>query len=298
MSNQPQSSVMNISPQNIAGTCAYKCDFSFDYPVSNFTATNNGTYLTLSLSDLTSPVTFNNNKYTVSECYLFSPSVHLYNNKAESAEFIISHNPTTGGKTLNLCIPLSTNGTSGAASNKISEIIKSIAKGAPSQGNSASQGISDFTINDFIPMNEFYYCSTDDSDVLSFGVQSSIYISQDDLSSLQSLIKPFTGGAQMFPSGSKLFVNKTGPKKGTSATSDDIYIDCKPTNYSEELTNEVVATKYDVGLSLSNIMSNPIFLFFLYSIIFIVIIMLVYKGLSYFTGASSLMETQSPTSSK
>ena len=36
MSTQPKTTPMNISPQNIAGTCNYKCAFSFDYPVKYY----------------------------------------------------------------------------------------------------------------------------------------------------------------------------------------------------------------------------------------------------------------------
>jgi carbonic anhydrase len=278
---------MNISPQNVIGKCSYKCQLSFNYPVSSCAATNNGTYLTLSYMDSTASVSFNNAKYNIQACYLYSPSLQLYNNKNADGELMLVHQPISGGKTLYICIPLSTNGLSGAASNKISEIVDAVSKGAPSQGGNTSQGISDFTLNDFIPLKEFYSYSTSDEDVVSFGMQNSIYISQTTLTSLQKIITPFNGNA--FPSGPSLFLNSKGPTKGTPATSDEIYIDCQPTNSSEEETNEVIdfKTKSNTVYDINTIFSNPIFLLFLFSFIFIVLIMLIYKGLNYLSEGSS-----------
>jgi len=282
-----QNTPMNISPQNISGTCTYKCDFSFEYPITSCTATNNGNYLSLSQIESSSSVTFNNSKCNVSACYLYSPSVQLYNGQNVDGELMIVHQEANGGKTLYVCIPLSTNGTSNAASNKISEIIDAVSKGAPAQGGSVRQGISDFTLNDFIPMKEFYNYSTSKIDVIAFSSQNAIYISQKSASLLKKLIKPYSGNA--FPAGEKLFVNKTGPIKGKSATSNDIYIDCQPTNSSEDETNEVVNIKSETIFDTNNIFSNPIFMFLLFSLIFIIIIVGINKGIHYFTGENSVI---------
>jgi hypothetical protein len=204
------------------------------------------------------------------------------------AEICISLTPTEGGNLLYICIPISTNGTSNNASNILSEIIKALANGAPSQGGSVSQGINDFSLNDFIPMKEFYNYSTSGTDFIAFGAQNAIYISQSDLNALQKLIQPFSGVA--FPGGPNLFLNPDGPIKGAGVTSDNIYIDCQPTNSSEEETNEVVDLKantdYDVGTSFTGLFSNPIFLMFLFAFVFVIIIMLIHKGLIVLTGGS------------
>ena len=207
---------MNISPQNVVGTCNYKCALSFDYPVSSCTATNSGNYVTLSYSNSTSPVTFNKNKYNLAESFIYSPSLHSYNNMQTDAEICISHTPTEGGNKLYICIPISTNGTSNNASNILSEIIQAVANGAPSQGGSVSQGINDFTLNDFIPMKEFYNYSTSNTDFIAFGSQNAIYISQSNLTSLQKVIKSADGVA--FPSGPSLFLNPDGPGNGATST--------------------------------------------------------------------------------
>jgi len=280
---------MNISPQNVAGTCNYKCALSFDYPVSSCTATNSGNYLTLSFTNSTSPVTFNKIKYNLAESFIYSPSLHSFNNMQADAEICIAHTPTEGGNQLYICIPISTNGTSNNASNILSEIIQAVSNGAPSQGGSVTQGINDFTLNDFIAMKEFYSYSASGVDFVAFGAQNAIFISQDNLNALQKLIKPFSGVA--FPSGPSLFLNTDGPTKGPGVTSDNIYIDCQPTNASEEETNEVVNlkanTSYDVGTSFTDILSNPIVLMILFAFVFVIIIMLIHKGLVVLTGGST-----------
>jgi hypothetical protein len=215
---------------------------------------------------------------------LYSPSLQLYNNQQADGELMLLHQPTTGGKSLYVCIPLSLNGNSNSASNKISEIINAVSKGAPSQGGSVNQGITDFTLNDFIPLKEFYSYDNKESHFVAFGSQNAIYISQNNLNLLKKLIKPYNGNA--FPGGYSLFVNSKGPTKGTPATSNDIYIDCQPTNASEEETNEVVNIKSETKFDLNNILSNPYFLFFLFALIFIILIVGVYKGVNYLTGGS------------
>lgn len=288
--NKPKPTPMNISPQNVVGTCNYKCAMSFDYPVSSCTATNSGNYVTLSYSNSTAPVMFNKKKFTLAESVIYSPSLHSYNNMRADAEIIILLTPAEGGNILYICIPISTNGTSNNASNILSQIIQSVANGAPSQGGSVSQGINDFTLNDFIPMKEFYNYTSDDAQLefVAFGLQNAIYISQSNLTSLQKLIKPFTGVA--FPSGPSLFLNPDGPTKGNGVTSDNIYIDCQPTNASDEETNEVVSlkanTNFDVGNTFIEILFNPIFLMFLFAFVFVIIIMLIHKGLVVLTGGS------------
>jgi carbonic anhydrase len=277
---------MNISSQVIAGTCNFKCAFSFNYPVSTCTATNGGNYISLSCPDSTSPVTFNNTKYQLTGCYIYSPSLHLYNNVQANAEIIIMHSPTGGGQNLLVCIPVSINGTSGTASTTLGQIITTMATGAPSQGESISQGINDFTLNEFIPMQEYYNYTSNSQDFVAFGLQGAIYISQANLTSLQQIISPVT--TVIFPSASELFINYDGPTKGNGVSSDDIYIDCQPTNISEEETNEVVGTKaatnFDAGTSMRNFFNNPYVLLLLGALIFVVLIIAIQKGLTVLTG--------------
>jgi hypothetical protein len=270
---------MNISPQNIKGTCHYKCDYSFEYPISSCTAANNGNAILLSYN-APSSVTYNNIKYDVLNCNIYSPSIHLYNNLEADGEFIITHNPSSGGNPMYVCIPISTNGSSNNATKTITEIVNAVSSGAPSQGETVSQGISDFGLNDFIPIKEYYNYSTDSIDVIAFGIQQAIYISASSLESLQKSIIKNTSTS--FLSGSELFLSSGRPVHG-AVTGNEIYIDCQPTNESEEQINQVTEIKSETNYNMNtgNILTNPAFLLFISSLIFIVIILGVQKLISY-----------------
>ena len=276
---------MNISPQNIIGKCNYKCDYSFDYPTSSSTAINGGTMLTLSYDQSSNSVTYNNIKYDVISCYIYSPSLHLYNNLEANGEFIIEHAPSTGGNPLYICIPISTNGISNNASNTLTEIINAVSTSAPSQGESVSQGINDFTLNDFVFLKEFYTYSTAQMDVVAFGIINSIFISQDSLSLLQkSIIK---GSSTMFPSGPDLFISSGIPTKGNGINGNEIYIDCQPTDESEEQVTITTINSIPEPFDINTIYKNPIFIFLCSLIIFIVIIYGTNKLLGAFSGSSN-----------
>ena len=277
---------MNISPQDIKGTCHYKCDYSFEYPISSSTAVNNGDVIVLSYNYATSSVLYNNIKYDVLSCYLYSPSIHLYNNIETDGEFIITHSPSSGGNPLNICIPISTAGLTNSASQTLSEIITAISQGAPSQGGSVSQGISEYTLNEFIPLKEYYNYTTPTMDVIAFGIQQAIYISTTSLQSLQKSIIKNTSIS--FPSGYELFLSSGRPVKGFGSTGNEIYIDCQPTNESEEQISQTEiksATTYDTG-SITTIFTNPAFIMFMSSLVFVVIIIGIQKLISSLSGAA------------
>jgi len=280
----PTEEPMNISPQNISGTCNYKCKFSFNYQKSNANATNYGSAILLSYEvGTTPPVTYNNVKYNVGQIMIISPSAHLFNNTPTSAEIIITHEPVNGGNKLYVCIPISTSGASTKASQIITEIIIAVSTGAPSQGERTNQGISEFSLNTIVPMDEFYTYNNDNSnlDVIAYGLKNAISISEDTLTKLTAIIQPFTN--TLFHSGPLLFFNPDGPTSGTGGDG-EIYIDCNPTGNSEEdvdvtYDNVKPATKFDLG----NLFSNPIFMLILSSIFFVIIILLVYTFLKYLT---------------
>ena len=76
------------------------------------------------------------------------------------------------------------------------------------------------------------------------------------------------------------------------ATSDDIYIDCQPTNTSEEEINQVVGFKanvnHDFGTTLYEIFFNPIFLLFVFAFVFVILIIMIHKGLVVLSGGNSV----------
>ena len=271
---------MNISPQNITGTCNLKCAYSFNYNTSKSTATNYGQYIQLTYEASSTPqITYNTEKYNVSTIQIYSPSLHLYNNAKADAEILISHTPINGGSSLLVCIPINTSGSTTDGSQIITDIFKAVSSNAPSQGTSTTQGIKDFTLNDVVPMKPYYSYTNESnkSDVIVYGIQYAISVDKTSLETLKKCIKP---NSQTFPSGPSLFSNPDGPSS-SNVGDGSIYIDCQPTNSSEEEIEMNVNIKspvsYDVGSYMLEILNNPIFLILCSSIIFVIILMINHK---------------------
>ena len=269
-------SIINISPQNISGTCVEKCSFSFNYLNSYSTATNYGSYIQLTYDQSSNPpVTFNNSKYNVESISIFSPSLHNYNNSQIDSEILITHQPVNGGKTLIICVPVSQNGTTVNASQIITQIINSVSKSAPSIGQNTNNGISEFTLNNIIPMKPFYYYTTPNTDYIAYDVTNSIGINTTTLQKLKSIIQPMESNPMT--GNFMLFINQKGPSSGLG---NDIYIDCQPTDSIDE---DVVVNKQS-DFDLGNITTNPLFIFIISVVGFIVFIVLIYWLIKYFTG--------------
>jgi len=296
---------MNISPQKITGTCNYKCVFSFSYPISQSSATNGGNYINLSYNNTTPCVTFNNSTYVVDSINIYSPSLHLYNNSQVDGEIVINHIPTQGGNKLTICLPLSLNGTSNKATQIITAIVSAISSGAPSKGGTTNQGIDDFTLNDFLPMAQFYNYSTESTDFVIFGLENAINISNTSLKALTSVIKPVT--SVIFQQITTLFLNPSGPQKVTSnslvnssavTVDNNIYIDCQPTSESQEKIDVVTNIKNPIVNDLKpyfdSIFSNETFLIVFSSIIFIFFILIIYYTVKHFTKKSKTIVNSVP----
>ena len=283
---------MNISPQNITGTCNLKCAYSFNYNTSNSTATNYGQYIQLTYEASSTPqVTYNTAKYNVSTLTIYSPSLHLYNNAKADAEILISHTPINGGSSLVVCIPINTSGSTTDGSQIITDIFKAVSSNAPSQGTSTTQGIKEFTLNDIVPMKPYYSYTMESNsrDIIVYGIQYAISIDNKVLETLKKCIKP---NSITLPSGPSLFSNPDGPSNNDVGDG-SIYIDCQPTNSSEEEIEMNVNIKspvsYDVGSYMLDILNNPIFLILCSSIIFVIILMALHKLISHFTSDNGII---------
>lgn len=222
---------INISPQNIAGKCDLKCAFNFSYSESNSTATNNGTMISLTYDNSSvPPVTFNNQKYTVSNIMIVSPSLHTFNGDTTDAEIVVEHTPVLGGPALHVAVPIVASSETSTASAIITDIIHNVATNAPSQGNSTNLNIDGFTLQNIIPVKPFY-SYTDKKNVvwIVFGSIVAIPLRKDTLDTLGQIIDPYP----LPMKGSDVFYNSSGPNTST-AIGDGIYISCKPTGSSEE----------------------------------------------------------------
>ena len=292
---------MNISPNNISGDCKLKCVYSFNYPISNCVATNNKNYISLSYdSSATSSVKFNNDNYNVSKIFLVSPSLHKFNGSSVEAEFIIEHTPLSGGNSLFVCIPITSNSYSTKATTILQTIISTVSNQAPSAGESTNLVLDDFTLNSIVPMQPFYsYSISNKAQFIVYGLQNSISINEPSMKSLQSMIT--STDQSTIPNESiflettnqkngnplLLFINSTGPTNGNFTGDGEIYIDCRPTGNSEDtidVTNVKPGTKLD--LTASSMMKNPIVSFIIYSIFTILILYAVYFFITYLSSGN------------
>ena len=100
-------SSMNISSQNISGKCNLKCEYSFNYSTSKFTATHGQEMLILTPDKANiPPVTYNTKKYNLENISIYAPSLHSFNGTIANAEILITHTPINGGSALIVCIPI------------------------------------------------------------------------------------------------------------------------------------------------------------------------------------------------
>jgi hypothetical protein len=188
-----QNTNINISKQNISGKCDLKCAYNFKYSESNLTAKNNGVNIALTPdSKKVPPVTYNNQKYNVSEIIILSPSIHIFNGATVAAEIMIEHTPVQGGSPLNVCIPIISSSDSSTASNLITEVIQGVSSNAPAANETTNLSINGFTLQDIVPSKPFYcYTDSNNYDYIVFDITNAIGLSSSTITTLQQIIKPY-----------------------------------------------------------------------------------------------------------
>jgi len=264
MSNQN----INITSENVQGKCDLKCSYSYNYSESSLTATNIGVEIQLTYDNSNgSPVTYNNQKYNVSNITIACPSLHNFNGYQSAAEILINHVPVTGGPQLNVAIPITSSTEASTASNLITEIIQSVSTNAPSQGNTTNLNIEGFSLQKIVPNKPFYsYTDKSNNEWIIYGMLYAVPLNSSTLNTLSQIIKPFALPMQ----GGSLFYNSSGPNSGISI-GDGIYIKCNPTGSSSEEV-PVEYQKNTPSYDLINLLEGP----FNMSIIQIIIVCILF----------------------
>jgi carbonic anhydrase len=148
---------INISADNVVGECELKCAYNHKYLNSSCVATNNGVMILLSYDKTSTPsVTYNHNKYDVGQITIYSPSFHKYNGDFMDAEIIITHNPVMGGAQMAVAIPIIQSTMSTTATMLLSQIILGVSTGAPTNGESTTISMANYSLTSFIPTKPFY----------------------------------------------------------------------------------------------------------------------------------------------
>lgn len=289
MSNQN----INISSQNVSGKCDLKCSYSFKYQESNSTATNNGVLINITYDSRSNPpVLYNNQKYTVSNINIVSPSIHTFDNESMPGEIIIYHAPVNGGNNMAVAIPFTSSSESSSASSLITQIIQTVSSNAPSENDSTNLNMNGFTLQTIVPKKPFFAYTDENAstDWLVYGTTNAIPLSSNTIAKLQQIIKPY----HLATPGGNLFYNSKGPSSGLSI-GDGLYISCQPTGSSGEEV-PVAYDKMAFNTDFSTIFKNPIFLIvmlvFIGSILFVIIFYGINKFYNYISGDAPAYKVQ------
>jgi carbonic anhydrase len=227
--------------------CDLKCEYSFQYVNSSLNVANRGEYLSLKTDPSNNPpVTFNANKYDISEMRLYHPSLHSYRGKRAAAELIIVHSGASSQGNLLVCVPIvlgSTSTSNPESSTLLDLIISEVAKTANSAGNKTSVNIPSFSVNKLVPVKPFFsYTGTLPYSPCN-GQYDYVVYSQDNGAFLSITGPAYTSLKQVISANSYsrmknqggVFYNKTGPNNGLSgAGGGDIYMECLPTGSEGE----------------------------------------------------------------
>ena len=282
---------INISATNVAGKCDLKCSYNFKYSESNSTAKNNNVMISLTYDSTSAPpVIFNDQKYTVANISIVSPSIHLFDGSTLPGELIIEHNPVQGGNNLKVCVPFVNSSESSNSSQIITNIIQTVASNAPSEGDSTNLNMS-FNLQDIIPRKPFYmYQDSNNTDWIVFGAINAIPLTSTTITKLQQIISPFP-----IPTpGGSLFYNSKGPTSGVQI-GDGLYISCQPTGSSEEETSVEYSKSNTTSLDMSNILQNPVFKIIMIVIVGCLLFIFIFYGLSSFYNYISSDTIKLPT---
>ena len=293
---------MNIN-NNVSSNCKKKCEYSFDYPVTNLIARNKGDHITFRPdSQRVSPVRYNQEKFDVKVMKLYVPSIHTFGGSKADAELMIEHVGVTSGSRLMVCVPI----IASRGRTTLDKLVNQVSKFAPTAGGDAGEiSLPRFSIGDLVPMKPYYsYKGTLPNsgmrdftyDVIIFQKQNALKLSNKGYKKLKTLInehkhsaKSKKGKVETFLGHRELsegfvdkepnvFFNKTGPTNARANGKDEIYIDCQPTGESDKLISYNVPNSnnvYEVDDAMNKALS--IFIGFAGFFITLLIVFLLYK---------------------
>jgi carbonic anhydrase len=254
MSCSKATAPINIS-NNTSNICDLKCEYSFNYQTTDLVGSNKGEYMSfIPNAQEPPPVTFNSDKYAVSEMRIYQPSLHTFGGVKASGELVIVHNNVTGKGTLLVCIPIKTGTTINNAATTLDTLVAQVAKLAPTSGSSAgSISLPTFTFGQLVPDKPYYnYVGSlpyspcnGEYQYIVFSLDNAVPMTTTAFKALSAIIADNTYTTKKCAG--TLYYNKNGPSKDVSG---DIYIDCQPTGSSGEV---LIADTSDSSNMFSNI---------------------------------------------
>jgi len=236
--------------------CDLKCEYIHNYLTSsNLIITNRKEYLSVRVdNNINNPVTFNSNKYNLSEIRLYNRSIHSWNGTHTEGEIIMVHNNILGNQgDLLVCIPIKKGYVN---SDILKDIILESTKRANSINNRTTLSIDNLNLNNLIPSKPYYFYKGSLAYVpcnslvnyIVFDENDSIYISDSIYDKFNKLIIQNNYKTKKNVD-NIIYYNINGSK---IEMKDEIYIDCQPTGYSD-IDNVGTNNKFPLTLSMSNL---------------------------------------------
>jgi hypothetical protein len=258
---------MNISQNLMSGKCDEKCSYSFNYQTSsNCNAKNYGNYLQLTYDKQNTPsVLFNVIDYYADNVQIYSPSFHKFNNIIVDAEIVIVHYSLRNGSPLLVCIPVYSSANTSNNSVLFNSIINAaVAYPLKPDTDMISIKLDNYNLNNIVPKKPYFYYTSNNANVIVYGIENSIYAETTIISKLRNIISNKTN--VNIPLSDTIYYNQIGSNLSLSGDG-EIYIDCKPVGVSDH-TEDVIVSKKSSSTETTSETSD----LFNYVILFIVVI--------------------------
>lgn len=239
--------------------CGYNYSYEYDR-TSKCKVTKKERYLKLVSWDRSDVTVANMKNLSLTEARLYAPSVNKWNGSQADAELILSHSGS--GKSVDVCIPITENDSSGDPSIGFFDAIDNAVKLFPGESNGSMRQVelpANFSLEQVIPKTSFYLAEGDGMGILNcnptfrniiiFSNDKPMKIKGEVLSRIKNIINPHNINNSRTITGSKskngdgggqFWKNTTGTTKGNSdkfSQAGQMAMECEPVNNSNTGNN-------------------------------------------------------------
>jgi carbonic anhydrase len=222
---------MNI--ENVSHQCSLRCSYQFDYGTSACVMKNNTANIEFAYDDGVSTIYFNQDMYVVKTVRFYNMVYHRIDGNSPVAELIVHlHKKDSMTQNLMICIPFSQNDSPSNSNTMWNQIMPHL----PDANQQVSVNVPNFSLNAFMPKGSYYYYKgTDQINLDNVGYDMIVFdhtvwqsISSANMTLFNS--KTIASVPTPFTIPTTIYYNKLGTTAGNIDNSDDIYIDCQPTD--------------------------------------------------------------------
>lgn len=232
---------MRIKRGNETSECSLRCSYKPIYTTTRVDGRNNIGNLEYSFGGEQSGTIYNGKAYTAMSMLLFRPGLHIFDDDtvSVSAELVINHT-SDGGEVLNVCIPVEGGGTDTTI---LGNLINDTLVLPQDSVDPTRIDIKEFTLSTLIPQDSFYSylgknifqsCNNDTVNFIVFHKDAAIKISTSIMTNVSNDIT--TVFADSAIRDVNYYFNAMGTTNEAFISTDDLYIDCRPTGSSDETT--------------------------------------------------------------